>query len=127
VTGIDISDEGIRQAREAAAERNLSVEAINADAKTWDYGVEKWDLVVLTYAGCEPATLRRAMKPGGLIVGEWFHKDSEPHIGTDTVEVEASFKEGFSILRNEVVEDVSDWGWEKRLPQKLIRFVALRR
>jgi hypothetical protein len=126
VSGIDISDEGIRHAREAAAAHKLTIEAINADANTWDYGVEKWDLVVLIYASSDPATLRRALKPGGLIVGE-SHKDSVPSIGTDTAEVPALVKDGFTVLRNEVVEDVSDWGWKARIPQKLIRFAAEKR
>jgi SAM-dependent methyltransferase len=127
VTGIDISDEGIRQAREAAAARNLTIDAIRADADTWDYGVEKWDLAVLIYANGNDASLRRAMKPGGLIVGEWFHKDSVPKVGTDQEEIAARFKDDFRILRNEVVEDVSDWGWKERVPQKLIRFAAEKR
>jgi SAM-dependent methyltransferase len=127
VTGVDISDEGLRQAREAAAARKLTIEAIHADADTWDYGVEKWDLAVLIYSSGNDAALRVAMKPGGLIVGEWFHKDSVPQVGTDRGEVAARFKDGFRILRNEVVDDVSDWGWKERVPQKLIRFVAEKR
>jgi hypothetical protein len=127
VTGIDISDEGIRQAREAAIARHLSIEAINADADTWDYGVGKWELVVLTYAGGNDTAIRKALKPGGLIVGEWFHKDAVPSIGTDTAEVAAEFNDGFIVLRNEAVEDVSDWGWKERVPLKLIRFAAERR
>jgi SAM-dependent methyltransferase len=127
VTGIDISDEGIRQAREAADDRKVSIEAVRADANTWDYGVEKWDLVVLTYSSGNQAAIRRALKPGGLVVGEWFHRDAAPSIGTDTAEVAALFKEGFTILRNDVVEEVSDWGWKERVPQKLIRFAGQRR
>jgi hypothetical protein len=65
VKGIDISDEGIRQAREAAAAHKLTIEAIHVDAETWDYGVEKWDLAVLIYANGNDASLQRAMKPGG--------------------------------------------------------------
>jgi hypothetical protein len=94
---------------------------------TWDYGVEKWDLVVLTYASGNDAAIRKALKPGGLVVGEWFHKDAVPSIGTDTAEVAALFKDGFSVLRNDVIEDVSDWGWKERVPQKLIRFAAEKR
>jgi len=127
VTGIDISDEGIRQAREEADARKLSIEAVRADANTWDYGVEKWDLVVLTYASGNDAAIRKALKPGGLVVGEWFHKDAVPSIGTDTAEVAALFKDGFSVVRNDVVQDVSDWGWKERVPQKLIRFAAQKR
>jgi SAM-dependent methyltransferase len=127
VTGIDISDEGIRQAREAAVARKLTIEAINADANTWDYGVEKWDLVVLIYTSCDEKVVRRSLKRGGLVVSERAHKDSVPAIGVETGEFSAQYKDGFRVLRDEVVEDMSDWAWKDRLRQKLVRFAAEKR
>jgi SAM-dependent methyltransferase len=127
VTGIDISDEGIRQAREAAAARKLTIEAINANADTWDFGVEKWDLVVLIYAGSDEGVVWRSLKRGGLVVSERAHKDSVPAIGVETGELSALYKDGFTILRDDVVEDVSDWGWRDRVPMKLVRFAAEKR
>jgi protein-L-isoaspartate O-methyltransferase len=124
VTGIDISDEGLRQARKAAAARKLAIEAINADADTWDYGVEKWDLIVLSYAGCDENVVKRSLKPGGLVVAEVAHKDLNPRIGAETDAFSVAYKDGFKILRNEVVEDVSDWGWKERTRGKLVRFAA---
>jgi SAM-dependent methyltransferase len=129
VTGIDISDEGLRQARESAAARGVAIEAIQADAESWDYGDARWDLVLLIYMGGDAklvSSLRRALKPGGLVVSERFHRDSVPAIGTDPAELAALFADGFEIVRNEVVEDLSDWG-SKRAPHKLVRFVARRR
>lgn len=124
VTGIDISDEGLRQAREAAAARKLSIEAISANADTWDFGVEKWDLVVLTYAGCDDKMIKRSLKRGGLVVSELAHKDMNSRIGVEADTLSSAYKDGFTILRNEVVEDVSDWGWKDRIPGKLVRFAA---
>lgn len=51
VTGVDLSDEGVRAAREAAAARHLQLHAINADLETYDLGVAKWELVTMIYAG----------------------------------------------------------------------------
>jgi SAM-dependent methyltransferase len=126
VTGIDISDEALREAREAAAARKLVVEMINADEATWDYGIDRWDLLVMTYGGCGDNRIedcRRSLKRGGLVVGEFFHKDANPRIGVATGELSASFKDGFKVLREDTVEDVSDWGNQKD-PEKLVRFAA---
>ena len=131
VTGVDISDEGLRQAREAAVARQLHIETINADLDNWDYGVDKWDLVALIYAraSCDTRrvdSLRRSVRRGGLVVLEGFHKDTVPGIGCGTGELSALFKDGFTILRDEVVEDVSDWGDQRGVPDKLVRFAAER-
>jgi SAM-dependent methyltransferase len=124
VTGIDISDEGLRQAREAAAARKLTIEAINASADTWDFGVAKWDLVVLIFAGGDASAVKRSLKPGGLVVSELAHKEMNSRIGVETDSLGTAYKDGFLILRNEVVEDVSDWGWKDRIRGKLVRFAA---
>jgi SAM-dependent methyltransferase len=127
VTGIDISDEGLRQAQEAAAKRRLAIETINADVAAWDFGVERWDLVALIYSGCDEkmvARLRSSLKQGGLVVVDGFHKDPGPGLGFETGQLSALFKDGFTVLRDDVVEDVSDWGRQR---QKLTRFAAQKR
>ena len=127
VTGIDISDEGLRQAREAAAARKLTIEAINANADTWDFGVEKWDLVVMIYAGADDKAVKRSLKRGGLVVSEVFHKDQNPRIGAESDTFSTAYSDGFTILRNDVVEDVGDWSWKERTRGKLVRFAAEKR
>ena len=70
VTGVDISDEGIRQARAAAAERNLVLDAVLSDVNDHDFGTARWDLVTMIYAGADPGWIERAkvnLKPGGLV------------------------------------------------------------
>ena len=125
VTAIDISDQGLEHARDEAARRHLSVDAVQADAETFDYGVARWDLVTLIYA---PGSLervekiKRSIRPGGLFVYEFFADDDEgpAHPGT----LAKLFADGFDILRNDVVEDHPDWGLDRA---KLVRFVARRR
>ncbi len=73
VTGVDISDEGIHQARAAAAERNLVLDAVLSDVNDHDFGTARWDLVTMIYAGDDPGWIERAkvsLKPGGLFVFE---------------------------------------------------------
>ena len=44
--------------------------------------------------------------------------------GVETDALSSAYKDGFTVLRNEVVEDVSDWGWKDRIRGKLVRFAA---
>ena len=130
VTGVDISAEGIRQAKAEAEKRHLDIEAVEADTAHYDYGVEKWDLVALIYAGADLGDIERikqAVKPGGRVVIEVFHKDGTAGTrsgGFATGELAQLFA-GWGILRDEVTEDVADWGGPRKV--KLVRFVAVKR
>jgi SAM-dependent methyltransferase len=73
VTGLDISTVALAKARAKAAEKKLSLNALEQDLFTYDYGQEKWDLISVIYFN--PAVtlfdrLQAAVKPGGLIVIE---------------------------------------------------------
>jgi SAM-dependent methyltransferase len=138
VTGIDISDEALREARQAAFERQLQIDVQNVEAATWEFGTARWDLVTFIYAaGCPRPSegeacgvriiekLRRGMKQGGLVVVEGPHKDARPW-GFSDGELSTLFKEGFTVMRDEVVDDVSDWGNQAGIRQKLVRFAATR-
>jgi SAM-dependent methyltransferase len=125
VTGVDISDVGIRMARLAAAERKLRIEAINVDEATWDYGSEKWDLIALFYTCCDAKMVekvKRSLKRGGLLVVEGFHRDAGFDVFVPPDQLLA-LKTGFNILRDDVVDDVSDWG-PRGARVKLVRLVA---
>jgi hypothetical protein len=130
-TGVDISDEGIRQAKEDAARRKLKLDAVQADIEHYDLGTAKWDLVTLIYAGDDAKLVERikpSLKKGGLFFCEYFHAGSDMAKGGaggwETGELAALFHDGFDILRDEVVEDTADWGLRKT---KLVRFVARKR
>jgi len=126
-TGVDIADEGLRQAREVAKASGLALDAIQADVDRWDLGTARWDLVTLIYAGDNAAripAIQRSVRRGGLFVCEYFHADSAPAKagagGWDTGELATLFA-GWTILRDEVVEATADFTLR---PQKLVRFVA---
>jgi hypothetical protein len=95
---------------------------------TWDLGQSRWDLVTMTYAGAEPKVVERiksSLKPQGLIVIEIFHSEATGGTrssGFATGQLAAMFKDGFAIVRDEVVEGHADWGPPNAV--KLVRFVA---
>jgi SAM-dependent methyltransferase len=128
VTGVDISDEGIAQANEAAKASGLDAKLHThvADLHTWDFGENQYDLVGFIYMGATPPVdaIRRALKPGGIVVFEHFgvdaSKGSRPG-GLRQGDLTALFEDGFEVLRDEQVIDVADWG---RAKVPLIRFVA---
>jgi 2-polyprenyl-3-methyl-5-hydroxy-6-metoxy-1,4-benzoquinol methylase len=49
VTGFDISDVGVQLAREAAQKRGLKLDTLVDDVDRFDYGRQRWDLVVGMY------------------------------------------------------------------------------
>lgn len=73
VTGLDISTAALAKARAKAAEKKLTLEALEQDLFRYDYGQEAWDLISVIYFN--PAVtiferLQAAVKPGGLILIE---------------------------------------------------------
>lgn len=126
VTGVDFSDEGERLARDAAAARHLALDAVNADLDKYDFGTEKWDLVSLLYVPRHAGWLERAqrsVKRGGLLVLEFFHRDAGEATdqGYATGELAGLFKDGWEVLRDEVVDTTPDWGSDHAT---MVRFVA---
>jgi len=115
VTGVDISDEGIRQARAAAERANLPLRAVLANSDDWDFGVETWDLITMIYAGSSTHDLeraKRAMRPGGLFVLEFFeknHNEGGAGMGTDREALDAHFAD-WDIVVSESVNAPADWG-----------------
>jgi SAM-dependent methyltransferase len=129
VTGVDIADQGLKLAQEEAARRKLKLDTVEADVDKYDLGKERWDLVTMIYAGADPKLLARvqtSIKKGGLFVTEYFHKDSDfaksGAGGWDPAQLEAAFKDGWKILRDDSVDDHADWAGQRI--SKLVRFVA---
>jgi SAM-dependent methyltransferase len=133
VTGVDISDEGLRQAREAATRQGLQIETIEANVDTWDFGTDRWDLIAFIYTGgVEAATVARveqAIRKGGLVVVEYVPKGgsvtgrSARHAAAAPV-ASLFAKERWKVLRDEEVEDQPDFGKGRAMVR---RFVAERR
>jgi SAM-dependent methyltransferase len=126
VTAVDISDAGLEITAKAALAAKTRVTTVLADIDTWDLGKDRWDLVTLIYAGSNHALIERikpSIKKGGWFVAEFFGKDATAGTGIGGFspgELAALFP-GWKIEKDEVVEDVADWGLRK---QKVARFAA---
>jgi SAM-dependent methyltransferase len=129
VTGVDIADQGLAMAREDAAKLKVKLETVQSEIEKYDLGKDKWDLVTMIYAGNDATLLERikpSVKKGGLFVTEYFAADSELAKGGaggwDNKVLEAAFKDGWKIVRDDHVEDNADWAGQRKT--KLVRFVA---
>jgi ubiquinone/menaquinone biosynthesis C-methylase UbiE len=129
VTGIDIADEGIRQAVAEAKKQNVKIDAVLADADQFAYGENLYDLV---YATFEHQIVTRnadkiipALKPGGTIVVEGFQEDVSKDVGRPLGYRVNELLRAFDRLRIVYYEDTigpADWSGGK--PAPIVRFIA---
>ncbi len=79
VTGFDPADQALDVAQRAAAALGLTLQTVNARFETFDFGENRWDLILLSYAGCTGGVVEKVekgLKPGGIVVIEAFHEDA---------------------------------------------------
>jgi len=78
VTGFDIADKAIASANEQAAKLGVRIQTEVTTIEAFNYGENRWDLILLSYAGAGPSAdrLERALKPGGILIVEAFHEDA---------------------------------------------------
>jgi SAM-dependent methyltransferase len=130
VTGVDISDVAVAEARRNAAARQLAFTAIVGDLDTYDFGKEQWDLITSFYMHSwhdrsptnVPARIYDALKPGGLLVMEGFAKAEVPF--GFSVDVLSKDYGRLRIVRREAVVDEAEW--DKGTRRHIVRFVAER-
>jgi SAM-dependent methyltransferase len=129
-TGIDVSSEGLDQARQRAADANVELTLIQESADAFDYASQGWELISFLYAPVpitDPAFVARAttaLRPGGVVVVESFASDREAPrrkpVDIDPRDLREAFI-GFNIERLEDVIDVPDWAQEA---ERMVRMVA---
>lgn len=134
VTGFDLSDEGIATARRHAGRAGVKINAIVGTEDAFDYGTERWDLIVFVYEPFPITTaayverLHRSLRPGGLIVIEGFGEDEtakdRPATAIDPARLLVAFKD-FRLLTYQDVVAVPDWGGPKS--RRLVRMVVEKR
>jgi SAM-dependent methyltransferase len=80
-TAVDFSETALRAARETAEAEGLPLETVAADVRTWR-PERQWDAVVVTFLQLLPVerptlyrVIRAALRPGGVLLGEWFRPD----------------------------------------------------
>jgi SAM-dependent methyltransferase len=134
VTGFDISDVAVRLSREAAQRRGLTLKTLIDDADRFDYGRQRWDLVVGMYMHAvitrNADKIVESLKLGGIIVVEGFHRDlNRPGlqggtIGYRTNELLRAF-DRLRVLRYQHTVGAADWEPAGQ-DAPVVRFVAVR-
>lgn len=134
VTGLDMSQAGLDEARANAAKAGVRIRTVKGTYEAYDLGVDRWDLIVVVFAWApveEPsflARLKASLKPGGVVLFEHFVADSEhPHAPM----VRALKPDGlktlfadFELVSYEEKEMTADWGGPGSL---VVRMAARKR
>ena len=129
VTGIDISDEGIRQAVAEAKKQNANIHAIVASADDFDYGSGRYDLIYATFehqiVTNNADKLVPALKPGGMVVIEGFQEDVSKVVGRPLGHRVNELLRAFDRLRIVFYEDtIGPADWNDGKPAPIVRFIA---
>jgi len=127
VTGMDISQAGLDAARASAAKAGASIRTEKAAYATFDFGVNKWDLIVIVFAWApvsDPAfvaKLKTSLRPGGAVLYEHFLGPQAPMIRAPGPNELKTFFSGFSIEFYEETQGPADWGGPK---SRVVRMLA---
>lgn len=131
VTALDASSVGLEKTRAAAAAKNVTVRTVQADLFEYDLGDGAWDLVAMIYMNPAITILdrvKRAVRPGGLLLIEGFGSDHE----------EASPPAWSLYKPNQLLEALHDWrilqyedgvfpgDWSEGRPVPVVRVLARR-
>jgi SAM-dependent methyltransferase len=119
VTGFDPADRAVALAQETAKKAGVTITALAQTDDEFEWGENRWDLIVLSYVGVRQNAERvtRALKPGGMVVIEGFHRDATKtrSIGGAVVFDSNELLRLFADLRARAYEDASaqaDFGSE---------------
>jgi SAM-dependent methyltransferase len=117
VTGFDPADQAVAAAQDQARRLGVQLTTLVLHDDQFEFGTEQWDLIVLSYVGVRRVVSRvhEALRPGGLIVVEGFHRDATKTapigggVVFDTNELLRLF-DRLRIVRYEDTEGVADFG-----------------
>jgi SAM-dependent methyltransferase len=128
VTGYDVSTVGLSQAQAAAAKAGLKIETVQKSHADFDFGTDRWDLVVMVFPGTSMDDLellrkiKTSMKKGAMIVVEQFNAPPGEGAKGPANALFQTFAE-FRVMRYEDIPDVSDWG---RMKARIGRVAAVK-
>ena len=117
VTGFDPAEKAVAQAQATATKLGVKLHTVVQGSEDFPFGDNKWDLIVLSYVSFRDDVDRivRALKPGGIVVVEGFHRDvtRTNSVGGgvvfDTNELVKLFS-GLRVLRYEDADAKLDFG-----------------
>jgi 2-polyprenyl-3-methyl-5-hydroxy-6-metoxy-1,4-benzoquinol methylase len=127
VTGFDPAERAVQLAIRNSVSAGLKYEAVVARDEEFDFGREKWDLILFCYTDLK-SNMRRAidaLRPGGILVYEYFHK-SEKNApgGWEDNELVYALGKDLRVLRYEDAEGTGDFGLSRT---RLVRICAQKR
>ena len=128
--GFDPAEKAVAAAREQAAKVGVKITAHVARAEEFDWGTAGWDLIVLSYVGAREHTANvfRALRPGGMVVVEGFHRDATKSrsiggaVVFDTNELLQLFAP-LRVVRYEDTDAVGDFG---QFDTRIVRIAAVK-
>jgi SAM-dependent methyltransferase len=131
VTGFDPAEKAVAAALAQAKVLGVTLETRIEGDETFDFGQNRWDLVVLSYVSLRDLVPKivASLKPGGLVVVEGFHRDSTKNssigggVVFDTNELLKLFGE-LRVLHYEDANAVGDFG---RRDTRVVRLAAQKR
>jgi SAM-dependent methyltransferase len=128
--GFDPADRAVAAAQQQASAVGVKITTQVAREEDFDWGDAKWDLIVLSYFGARAVADKtiRALRPGGMVIVEAFHRDAtkEGPVGGavvfDTNELLQLFKD-LRVIRYEDAKAVSDFGLTET---RVVRLAAIK-
>jgi SAM-dependent methyltransferase len=132
VTGFDPAEKAVALAQETARKLGVSLKTEIKGMEDFDFGERRWDLILLSYVGGRDMStvFQRALKPGGILVIEAFHRDATKgrSIGRgvvfDTGQLPALYT-GLRVVRYEEPLEVADFGQQQQRV-RLVRYCGER-
>jgi 2-polyprenyl-3-methyl-5-hydroxy-6-metoxy-1,4-benzoquinol methylase len=132
VTGIDIANEAVDFANTRAKEEKINITTELIPIEQFQFGVNKWDLIVHVYEGCLDDEKRiqkiiMSLKPRGIFVFEFFHREAglqinRPDFGCISNSVKKIILKagGLSIVRYSEEIGIADYGLKQNRLVKLV-------
>jgi len=128
--GFDPADRAVAAAQAQAQKLGVKIITTVARAESFDWGTNKWDLIVLSYVGAREfvSSVTKSLRPGGTVIVEGFHRDAtktRPIGGSvvfDSDELPTIFA-GLRVVKYEEATTTSDFG---RFETKVVRLAAVK-
>jgi SAM-dependent methyltransferase len=128
--GFDPADRAVAAAQDAAKKLGVKITSHVERAEAFNWGESAWDLIVLSYVGAREfrTQVTRALRPGGMVIVEGFHRDAtkaQPIGGAvvfDTNELLELFR-GLRVVRYEDTVAPADFG---RGETRVVRLAAVK-
>jgi SAM-dependent methyltransferase len=132
VTGIDIANEAVDFANTRAKEEKINISTELIPIEQFQFGVNKWDLIVHVYEGClyDKKRIQKiimSLKPRGIFVFEFFHREAglqinRPDFGCISNSVKKIILKagGLSIVRYSEEIGIADYGLKQNRLVKLV-------